>query len=89
MDVGAFDALLVTHLPDFAAEGVDSTKFPLLLLSNVVLYEGTPAQCCILGLPQKRSSSPFDGGVQTLAVADYDSTQQFGGIRDIGIVSPL
>lgn len=86
MDVGAFDALLVTHLADFAAEGVDSTKFPLLLLSNVVLYEGTPAQCCILGF-HAAIDNPFDGGVQTLAVADYDSTQQFGGIGDIGIVT--
>jgi hypothetical protein len=86
LDVGAFDGMLLSHLPDFAAEGVDSTKFPLLLLSNVVLYQGTVADCCILGF-HAAIPNPFDGGLQTLAVADYDSSQQFAGIRDIGIVA--
>jgi hypothetical protein len=86
IEIGAFEALLLKHLPDFAAAGVDSTKFPLLLLSNVVMYQTTPSDCCILGF-HTAIPNPNDGGVQTLAVADYDSTQQFAGIRDIGIVS--
>jgi hypothetical protein len=86
VDMGTFDGLLLSHLSDFAAAGVTSKTFPLLLLSNVVLYDTQPSNCCVLGF-HAAISNPFDGGVQTLAVADYDSTQQFGGIRDIGIVS--
>jgi hypothetical protein len=86
IDIGAFEAQLLSHLSDFAAEGVDSTKFPLLLLSNVVMYDTNVSNCCILGF-HAAIDNPYDGGVQTLAVADYDSTQAFGGIRDVGIVS--
>ncbi|HEY5012405.1 MAG TPA: hypothetical protein VIK61_06820 [Acidimicrobiia bacterium] len=86
IDVGAFDALLVTHLADFAAAGVDSTKFPLLLISNVVMYQGDVTQCCILGF-HAAIDNPYDGGVQTLGVAEYDSTRQFNGIRDVAIVT--
>jgi hypothetical protein len=85
-DMGAFIGQLLNHLSDFAAEGVDSTKFPLLLLSNVVLYDTDPANCCVLGF-HAAINNPFDGGVQTLAVAEYDSTNAFNGIRDVGIVT--
>jgi hypothetical protein len=86
IDINAFAGLLLSHLADFAAAGVDSTKFPLLLLSNVVMYDGTVGQCCILGF-HTAIANQFDGGVQTLAVADYDSTSRFGGIHDVGIVT--
>ncbi|MCU1429555.1 MAG: hypothetical protein JWL83_3555 [Actinomycetia bacterium] len=86
IDVGAFQGQLLSHLADFAAAGVNSKRFPLLLLSNVVMYEGTPSHCCILGF-HGAIANPFDGGLQTLAVADYDSTQYFGGTRDIGVVT--
>jgi hypothetical protein len=86
IDLGAFAVQLLQHLPDFAAAGVDSKKFPLLLLSNVVMYEGTVDQCCILGF-HTAINNPYDGGVQTLAVAEYDSTGAFGGIHDVGVIT--
>ena len=86
VEIGAFAAILLSHLADFAAAGVESTKFPLLLLSNVVMYEGTVDKCCILGF-HTAIDNPYDGGVQTLAVAEYDSTNRFGGIHDVGIVT--
>jgi hypothetical protein len=86
VDIGALAATLLSHLADFSAAGVDSTKFPLLLLSNVVMYDSTPDQCCILGF-HTAINNPYDGGVQTLAVAEYDSTNRFVGIHDVGIVT--
>ena len=86
VDVSSFESLLLSHLSDFSAAGVNSRTFPLLLLSNVVFYDGQVDNCCILGF-HAAIDNPYDGGVQTLAVADYDSTQQFAGIRDIGIVA--
>jgi hypothetical protein len=86
IDATTFESLLLAHLGDFSAAGVTSKTFPLLLLSNVVLYDGAVSNCCILGF-HAAIDNPYDGGVQTLGVADYDSTQQFSGIRDIGIVS--
>jgi len=86
IEFGAFTAQLLAHLPDFAAAGVTSKKFPLLLLSNVVMYQGTVDQCCILGF-HTAFPNPYDGGVQTIALADYDSTGAFGGTRDVGVVA--
>jgi hypothetical protein len=84
VDEGAFDALLLSHLPDFAARGATSKTFPLLLLSNVVLSEGT--NCCVAGF-HASIANPFDGGLQTFAVAEFDSSKHIKGDDDIAVVT--
>ena len=73
-------------LKDFSDAGVNSRTFPILLLDNVALYNGTPTDCCVLGF-HTAINNPYDGGVQTLAVAEFDSTNAFTGLHDIGVLT--
>ncbi len=86
IDINTFEYQLLAHLDDFAAAGVTSKTFPLLLLNNVVMYDGTTANCCILGF-HAAIENPNDGGVQTFAVAEYDSTRLFHGNNDVGVIT--
>ena len=68
-----------TLLPSLAADGVGPASFPIFLLHNVVFYNGTISNCCILGY-----HGAFGSPTQTYAVADYDTTKDFGaGVKDV------
>jgi hypothetical protein len=70
-----------TILPALKAMGVNPTVIPLLLVHNIVWYQGNPNNCCILGY---HSSFSNGGTFQTYANADYDDTGAFGpAIADI------
>jgi hypothetical protein len=84
VDEASFDAALLSHIADFAADGVTSKSFPLFLLSNIVLNQGT--DCCVLGF-HAAIPNPHDGGLQTFAVAEFDSSKHFSGDDDIAIVT--
>jgi hypothetical protein len=86
IDMNTFDYQLLTRLKDFSNEGVNSKKFPILLLDNVVLYNGNVSNCCVLGF-HTAISNPYDNGVQTLAVAEYDSGGAFRNMTDIGVLT--
>src|ERR1051326_154685 len=73
-----------TILPQLAAQGVDTSQFPVFLLYNVVA-SGTKAtdlnQCCVLGF-HAATGTP----VQTYSPIDFDTTGLFGpGIHDTSI----
>lgn len=60
------------------------TRLPLFVFTNVVMYQGTTNNCCILGY----HSAENDGtGTQTYSVADYESTGDFNNLYDIGVLS--
>ena len=86
IDMNTFDYQLLSRLKDFSDAGVNSRTFPILLLDNVALYNGTPTDCCVLGF-HTAINNPYDGGVQTLAVAEFDSTNAFTGLHDIGVLT--
>jgi hypothetical protein len=86
IDMNTFDYQLLTRLKDFSDAGVNSRTFPILLLRNVVLYDGSPEKCCTLGF-HTAIQNPYDNGVQTLAISEYDSTRAFNGMRDIGVLT--
>jgi len=72
-----FDSIVAnTLLPQLAAEGVDTSQFPIFLMYNVVLSIAAPNnlnQCCILGY-HGSSDSP----AQTFSPIDFDTTGLFG-----------
>jgi len=75
-----------TLLPQLAAQGVDTSQFPVFLLYNVVM-SGTKATdlntCCILGFHDSTGTP-----VQTYSPIDFDTTGLFGpAIRDTSIAA--
>lgn len=75
-----------TVLPQLAAQGMDTSQFPVFLLYNVVM-SGTKAtdlnQCCILGF-HGATGTP----VQTYSPLDFDTTGLFGpSVNDTSIAA--
>lgn len=77
IDIKTFDSILSqTLLPQLAAQGVDTSQFPIFLMYNVVLSTGNANnlnQCCVLGF-HGASGSP----TQTFSPIDFDTTGLFG-----------
>jgi hypothetical protein len=73
-----------TVIPSLASAGVSPKKLPIFLLHNVVSYQGTTSNCCILGYHNAYNTST---GVQTYAVAMYDNSSAFSGSHDISALS--
>lgn len=75
-------------MPKLAARGFGSGDFPIFLLSNVVEYDTTTTNCCILGY-HSAFTNPSDAGTTTYATAMYDNTHNaFGkGVKDISALS--
>jgi hypothetical protein len=63
------------------------TSLPLFLFSNVVLYEGSPANCCVLGYHNAFSNRSHHSAFQTYAIADFDTTGAFPGAFDVATMS--
>jgi hypothetical protein len=86
---GAFEVnwwdnfLTSTLLPSLAGQGVAANTFPIFLLHDVVSFDTSTANCCILGY---HSVSNTALGRQTYGVADYETSGRFVGVAD---VSPL
>lgn len=88
MSISYWDALVQnTILPALVTAGETSpTRMPVLLLYNVIMYDGTPSNCCILGYHS--GYQPNAGsGEQYYAVADYDSSGAFTGSDDVSGLS--
>jgi hypothetical protein len=64
------------------AAGVDPTKFPILLLQNVSLYEGIPQNCCILGYHAAQG-----GSFQTYSPSNVDTANYFLNDSDVATLS--
>ncbi len=88
MDISWWDNEVQTVLmPKLAARGFGSGDFPIFLLSNVVEYDTTPANCCILGY-HNAFTNPADGGTTTYGTAMYDNTHNaMAGVKDISVLS--
>ena len=85
VDINTFDSSVQSSLIPAAAGSfpVGPKTFPLILVHNVVFYDGTPSNCCILGYHNAYSSP-----VQTYGVADFDTTGAFGAsVHDVSAMS--
>ena len=65
------------------AVGGNPTYFVIFLMRDVVFYQGTTANCCILGY-----HGAFGSPVQTYSPTDYDTTGHFGpGIVNVSVAA--
>lgn len=89
IDISWFDTYIHdTVFPQLASLGVLPSNFPVFLLQNVFQYEGTPANCCILGYHSAFYNSSFGNAIQTYAVASFDSSGAYGMyFRDVAALS--
>jgi hypothetical protein len=87
LDIGTWDSYLRNTLLPKLKASVTPTHFPLFLFYNVVMTQGGPGQCCIIGYHSAFASPSFGGAVQTYATAAYDSSQAFTNLSDIGAIS--
>ena len=81
LDINFFDNYFrTTVLP---AVGGNPTYFVIFLMRDVVFYQGTKANCCILGY-----QGAFGSPVQTYSTTDYDTTGRFGsGIVNVSVAA--
>jgi hypothetical protein len=64
------------------AVGGDPHQFVIFLMRDVVLYEGNPGACCVLGYHGTLSN------LQTYSPVDYDTTGDFGpGVANVSIAA--
>ncbi len=86
IDINTFNGILLQNLARFHEEGVSSTTFPIFLVYNVVFYDTVPSNCCTLGY-HAAIPNPYDNGIQTFAIASFDSTGAFSGTGDVGVLA--
>jgi len=90
VDINWLDAYIVnTYMPSLMASGaLNSGAFPIFQVYNTFLDVNSPtpnlAECCILGYHGAVAYTP----VQTYAVADFDTTGNFGpGAQDSAVLA--
>ena len=73
-----------TLLPNMAAQGLTLKDFPLFLFGNVVMFAGSPGNCCILGYHFAKGSG---ASFQSYGNAMYDNTSAFSGSGDVSVLT--
>ena len=71
-------------LTSMAAQGLTKKDFPLFLFGNVVMFDTTPGNCCILGYHFSRGSGAT---FQSYGNSMYDNTGVFSGSSDVSALS--
>ncbi len=84
MDINWFDSYLINTVFPALSSTVHPSMLPVFVLENVVMYETTATNCCILGYHSGFSSS---GALQTYVVADFDTSNSFGSTKDVAAMS--
>jgi hypothetical protein len=87
LDIGVWDGFLQNTLMANVKAKVTPTTFPIFLFYNVVLYDGTPSNCCILGYHSAFNNPNFGGTFQTYSTSGFDSSRAFDGTSDVSILS--
>jgi hypothetical protein len=87
IEISALDNFLTgTVIPQLRASGtIGNNNFPLFLMSNVVEFQNTTSNCCILGYHSFVNFA--NGQKQTYGVADYETTKAFTNIHDVSVLS--
>jgi hypothetical protein len=85
IDIGFWDNLVQsTLLPNMAAQGLTLKDLPLFLFGNVVMFDTSPGNCCILGYHSARGSG---ASFQSYANSMYNSSGLFSGAADVSILT--
>jgi hypothetical protein len=76
MDINWFDNVVNKSILPFLRTNNRTTtaRLPILLTSNVVMYDTVPTNCCILGY---HSATAVGTGTQTYSVSEYDTSKAF------------
>ncbi len=83
LDINAWDSFVQnTLIPGLTT--VTPKQFVLFVFSNVVLTNGVHGSCCIIGYHSAFSRA---AGTQTYGIADYDTSQLFSNLSDVGAMS--
>jgi hypothetical protein len=86
IDINHWDSYVKnTLIPSLAAQGVSPTTLPLFLFYNVVMYNGNPNNCCILGYHGAYINGA--GRLQTFSTSEYDTEGGFVNIHDTSILA--
>jgi len=84
IEYNSWDNYLQTQIfPQLATYGITPTTFPIFEFYNVVLYDTTISNCCILGYHGNFTNGAF----QTYAISDFDTSGAFSGSSDISGMS--
>jgi hypothetical protein len=85
VEINYWDNLVqTTLLPNMAAQGVTLKDLPLFLFGNVVMFAGSPGNCCILGYHNSKGSG---ASFQSYGNAMYDNTSAFTGSGDVSVLT--
>ena len=71
-------------LTSMAGQGLTKKDFPLFLFGNVVMFDTSPSNCCILGYHFSRGSGAT---FQSYGNSMYDNTGVFSGSGDVSALS--
>jgi hypothetical protein len=58
-----------------------------LLLYNVVFFEGSISNCCILGYHSAFNDPAYGNAFHTYATVEFDTSQTFTGVSDVSVMS--
>jgi hypothetical protein len=83
VDINWFDPTIESYITSTLGAAASAT-FPIFLMENVVLYQGTTSNCCILGYHSAMTNA---GNFQTYGVSMYDNTGDFAGSADVSALS--
>jgi hypothetical protein len=85
VDINAWDSYVQSNLiPNMATQGLTKKDLPLFLFGNVVMFNGTPSACCILGYHNAKGTGT---SFQSYGNSMYDSSGLFSGSADISALS--
>jgi hypothetical protein len=91
MDFATWDNYIQTQLmPLLAAQSPQlggPKSLPIFLLHDVVLYNGSTANCCILGYHSAFGDPAYAGAFHTYVSADYESSKTFTNAPDTSVLS--
>ena len=79
--------LLGTVFKQLAGLGVLPSDMVVFQTYNVGLYDTTASTCCILGYHSAFNNPNYSNAVQMYALADFDTTGNFGSTKDVAAIS--
>ena len=79
--------LLETVFKQLAGLGVLPSSMVVFQMYNVAAYDASVSTCCILGYHSAFNNPNYSNAIQMYAVADFDTTGNFGSTKDVAAIS--
>jgi len=91
LNFASWDNFIQTQLmPSLAAQSPQispPTTLTIFLLYNVVLFNGTTSNCCVLGYHSGFNDPAYGGAFHTYTSVEFDTSKSFTGVDDISAMS--